>query len=178
MQVFGARNIIETWSGRDALGIIQAKPVDFALMEWMLPDTSGIDLIRSIRALRTDARYTPCIMVTSETRVSQVYTARNVGVSEYVAKPFTAKSVFLRVREVVERPRPFVQVKGYFGPDRRRRTEALENGDDRRGAADVKREKSTAHASDAALSQDQIDKIIAGDSIKDIIVPNAPKKKL
>ena len=46
--------------------------------------------------------------------------ARDTGVSEFMAKPFSARSVADRILAVVNTPRPFVLAPGYFGPDRRR----------------------------------------------------------
>jgi hypothetical protein len=50
-----------------------------------------------------------------------VFEARDAGVTEFVAKPVTAKAVLERIHAVIYRPRPFVRTKDYFGPDRRRK---------------------------------------------------------
>jgi DNA-binding transcriptional ArsR family regulator len=47
--------------------------------------------------------------------------ARDVGVTEFLSKPVTARGVIERITRVVEHPRPFVKTTSYFGPDRRRR---------------------------------------------------------
>ncbi len=105
-------------------------------------------------------------MVTSETCRGKVIEARNAGVTEYVAKPITAKGLFLRIREVIERPRPFVDVGGYFGPDRRRRAVAIvEDEEDRRGK-DTPKPEPEGDGGDA-LSQEEIDRLVAGGEITD-----------
>ncbi len=133
--------------------------------EALLPKMGGMELLKAVRADKGPLKFTPLIMITSETRRERVIMARNAGVTEYVAKPFNAKSLILRIREVVERPRPFVDGGIYFGPDRRRRSEVMSEGEDKRGqgspgltAKEDPRE---------GLTQDQIDKLVAGGSIRD-----------
>jgi two-component system chemotaxis response regulator CheY len=53
-------------------------------------------------------------------------------VTEFLAKPVTAKTLLMRLTNIIEHPRPFVRAKGYFGPDRRRRSEDYA-GPERRG---------------------------------------------
>jgi DNA-binding response OmpR family regulator len=105
-------------------------------------------------------------MVTSETRREKVILARNAGITEYVAKPFNAKSLILRIREVIERPRPFVDVGVYFGPDRRRRTEVMSEGEERRGQGGP-RPPVPKEDPRQGLTQEQIDKLVAGDTIRE-----------
>ena len=104
-------------------------------------------------------------MITSETRREKVILARNCGVTEYVAKPFNAKSLILRIREIIERPRPFVDVGGYFGPDRRRRSEVMSEGEEKRGKGGPR--PASTEDMKASLTQEQIDKLVAGDAIKE-----------
>ncbi len=47
-------------------------------------------------------------------------TARDAGVNEFVAKPFSPDIIFKRIQKVIENPRQFVYTPTYFGPDRRR----------------------------------------------------------
>src|SRR6201996_6115927 len=65
--------------------------------------------------------YLPIVMMTGHSEKSRVVKARDAGVTEFVAKPLTAKSVLERLRAVIYPPRPFVRSATYFGPDRRRR---------------------------------------------------------
>ena len=52
--------------------------------------------------------------------------ARDAGMTEFIAKPFSAKSVADRLLQVINRPRPFILAQGYFGPDRRRAKSSVE----------------------------------------------------
>ena len=61
------------------------------------------------------------ILTVSAPTKSFLDAAQEVGVDELVVLPFTAQSLILRIRSVIERPRPFVDSISYVGPSRRRR---------------------------------------------------------
>lgn len=155
LQLLGARKIIEADNIGTASRFIAQGDVDVVLSEWYLPSACGVDLIRWMRSEKTDVRFTPFIMVTSQTLLQNVTTARNAGISEFVAKPYSAKSLIARIREVVERPRPFVAIGRYFGPDRRRRAEVMDENADRRHTGAI-----LVAGND--LTQDQINRVVAG----------------
>lgn len=156
LQLLGARRIVEADNINTAASFIMQGDIDLVLPEWYLAASSyGVDLIRWLRREDNDIRFTPFIMMTSQTRLESVTTARNAGITEFVAKPYSAKSLIARIREVVERPRPFVAIGQYFGPDRRRRAEVLDEKTERRyiGALLI---------GSTDLTQDQINSVIAG----------------
>lgn len=166
LETLGAKTIEECNNGKDALNIIKNWPPDVVLTEYWLAPLNGVELLRTVRSNKGPLRFTPIIMVTGETRREKVIGARNAGVTEYVAKPITAKGMFLRIREVIEKPRPFVDSRAYFGPDRRRRTEVMAEGQERRGH-DVPRPAPVGPEGKEGLTQEQIDRLVAGDDIKD-----------
>jgi len=165
LETLGCKRIDEAHHGGEALSIIRSWPPDIILSEALLQPMSGLEMLKAVRADKSNVKFTPVIMITSETRRERVVAARNAGVTEYVAKPFNAKSLILRIREVIERPRPFVDVGGYFGPDRRRRSEVMSEGEEKRGKGGPRpTEKSDPRA---GLTQEEIDKLVAGDAIRD-----------
>ena len=165
LETLGCKRIDEAHHGGEALSIMKSWPPDIVITEWLYGPMSGLELLKAVRADKGSLKFTPMIMITSETRRERVILARNSGVTEYVAKPFNAKSLILRIREVIERPRPFVDIGGYFGPDRRRRAEVMGEGVERRG----KGERPPAEKTNPreGLSQEQIDKLVAGDAIRE-----------
>lgn len=164
LETLGAKSIDEASDGRQAWNSIKSWAPDILLSERWLAGMNGLELLRMIRHDKSALKFLPVIMVTGETRREQVVGARNAGVSEYVAKPITAKGLFLRIRETIKRPRPFVETKVYFGPDRRRRTEIMDHGKDRRGLGGDRPQDPTDNR---GLTQDQIDRLVAGDKISD-----------
>jgi hypothetical protein len=66
-----------------------------------------------------------------------VTVARDAGVTEFLAKPISAKGLYQRILNVVASPRPFIKTKTYFGPDRRRNTNNAYIGPERRVGGEV-----------------------------------------
>jgi DNA-binding response OmpR family regulator len=165
LETLGCKRIDEAHHGGEALSIMRSWPPDIVLTEALLAPMSGVELLKAVRADKGTPIITPIIMITSETRRERVIAARNAGVTEYVAKPFNAKSLILRIREVIERPRPFVDVGGYFGPDRRRRSEVMAEGEDKRGKGGPR--PTTKEDPREGLTQEQIDKLVAGEAIRE-----------
>jgi DNA-binding response OmpR family regulator len=76
--------------------------------------------------------YAPIIMLTGHSEKRRVTVARDAGVTEFLAKPISAKGLYQRILNVVANPRPFIKTKTYFGPDRRRNTVNTYIGPERR----------------------------------------------
>jgi len=165
LETLGCKRIDEARDGREALSIMKSWAPDIVITEWLLGPMIGVEMLKAVRADKTSTKFTPVIMVTSETRREKVTSARNAGVTEYVAKPFNAKSLILRIKEIIERPRPLVDFGIYFEPDRRRRTEVMSEGEDQRGKGGPR--PAEPENSKAALTQAQIDRLVAGSEIRE-----------
>jgi len=78
-------------------------------------------------------------MLTGHSEKKRVIAARDAGVTEFLAKPISAKALYQRILNIVANPRPFIRTKNYFGPDRRRNANPNYAGPERRkgGKADV-----------------------------------------
>lgn len=107
---------------------------DLVITDWHMPPTSGLDLVAAIRtAADSPNPYVPVIMLTGFTELMRVQQARDTGVSNFLAKPLSANSLYRRLCAVVDDQRPFVRVGRYFGPDRRTgRRDSAYSGQDRR----------------------------------------------
>jgi DNA-binding response OmpR family regulator len=81
-------------------------------------------------------------MLTGHSEKRRVTAARDAGVTEFLAKPISAKGLYERIVNVVASPRPFIKTATYFGPDRRRNVSTSYVGPERRkgGKADVIRQ--------------------------------------
>ena len=93
----------------------------------------GVEFTRQVRRA-PDSRnpYLPIIMMTGHSARSRVEEARDAGVTEFIVKPVTAKTLLNRIYAVVYKPRPFLHTDSYFGPDRRRRNDPGYSGPWRR----------------------------------------------
>jgi len=131
----GAKNVSVAESARDGLKVLEKKQVDIVLVDWMMNGMSGLGFIKALRqSPHEDMKYMPIIMMTGHTEKENIEVARDVGVTEFLAKPFTARALFMRLEALVERPRPFIKTRTYFGPDRRRRGDEAPAEERRRNA--------------------------------------------
>ena len=83
-----------------------------------------VDGLEYTNFIRTDSNspdpFTPIILMTGHTDIRRVITARDTGVNELLAKPISARTLYDRILAVIEKPRPFVRTKLFFGPCRLR----------------------------------------------------------
>lgn len=120
-------------NGDEALRILKEKPVDIVVTEWDMEPISGIEFINSVRSGEaTTNRMLPIIMLTGKAQKKYVEKARDEGMTEFVVKPFTVRTLCDRIILVVENPRNFILSPRYCGPDRRRRSEPMDGREERR----------------------------------------------
>lgn len=115
---FGCRECYEAEDGASGLEVLDAHQPDIVITDLDMPVFDGFDLVRTIRnpkACKTPM--VPIIMLTGYADKSNVLRARDLGVSEFICKPFAADTLYKRIRNIVERPRPFVQKGKYYGPE-------------------------------------------------------------
>lgn len=125
----GVRNVRETRDGAEALEALRDWPADVAIVDFQMFHIDGVEFTRMVRTAPDSKNpYLPIVMMTGHSEKSRVVEARDAGVTEFVAKPLTAKSVLERLQAVIYRPRPFVRAGAYFGPDRRRRDDPAYTG--------------------------------------------------
>lgn len=142
---FGAREVYEAEDGASGLEAFTHYMPDIILADWAMPVFDGLELAQMIRQPGANSNpYVPIIMLTGHSEKKRVTAARDAGVTEFMAKPISAKSLYQRILNVVANPRPFIKTKDYFGPDRRRNTGANYVGPERRkgGKADTIRQSS------------------------------------
>jgi two-component system phosphate regulon response regulator PhoB len=89
-------------SGEDALASLRRSPPDLLILDLMLPDVSGEDVCRAVRA---DPRFAqvPIIMLTAKAEEVDRVVGFELGADDYVTKPFSPRELVLRVRAVLRR---------------------------------------------------------------------------
>ncbi|KAB8058818.1 winged helix-turn-helix domain-containing protein [Janthinobacterium violaceinigrum] len=90
---------------RGALALLAADPPDVLLLEWVLPDASGIALLRQVRqdGLLCDL---PIIMVSARDSEQDKVLALESGADDYLCKPFGPREMLARVRALLRRRAP------------------------------------------------------------------------
>ncbi|HYM33652.1 MAG TPA: response regulator [Candidatus Cybelea sp.] len=119
--------------------LVQSNPVkagimsiDMIISNWQMSPVDGSMFLRWVRRHKESTdRFVPFVMLTGYADEDKVAEARDLGVTEMLAKPFSVDTVANKVLQVIERPRQFVHTSNYFGPDRRRQVLPY-HGDDRR----------------------------------------------
>jgi len=107
--------------------------LDIVFSNWQMSPVDGAMLLRWIRRHKESPdRFIPFVMVTGYADRDKVAEARELGVTEFLAKPFSIEAVTARLMQVIERPRPFFHTSSYFGPDRRRQQMEHKGGERRK----------------------------------------------
>lgn len=109
-----------------------AMQLDFIVSNWQMAPINGLMLLRWVRTHKDSLnRFIPFLMVTGFGDKKKVEEARDLGVSEVMAKPFSVTSVADKLLQIISSQRQYVQNATYFGPDRRRQALPFP-GDNRR----------------------------------------------
>ena len=122
LSMLGATAVRTATSVERARKLLRRDPMDVIITEYHLSPENGLALIDWVRNdPESSDRMIPIIMLTANSEEDYVIRARDMGVSEFLAKPFNVEGLYRRLVAVIARPRAFVNADGYFGPDRRRR---------------------------------------------------------
>ena len=88
-----------------ARSAIRDRLPDLVILDWMLPDRSGIELLRELRT-EERTRALPVIMLTAKGTEGDRITGLDAGADDYVVKPFSPRELVSRVRAVIRRRAP------------------------------------------------------------------------
>jgi CheY-like chemotaxis protein len=121
-QPLGVDRLIEASDIEEGLKLTERFKPDLAFIDYHLGAESGLQFVQQIRQRKNSpAPYLPLILCTGFARHSVITAARNAGANECLVKPLSPTQLQIRMREVTENPRPFIDVDVYFGPCRRRK---------------------------------------------------------
>jgi len=96
---------IEADNARDAAAaVIDDRPI-MILLDWMLPETSGIEFARRLKRDSNTAEI-PIIMITAKTEEDSMIKGLEVGADDYITKPFSPKELVARLKAVLRRTTP------------------------------------------------------------------------
>jgi two-component system response regulator MprA len=90
----------EAATGQQALGQIRREPFDLVLLDWSLPDFSGVEVCRR---MRRSAITTPVLMLTARDDVRERVEALDSGADDYLTKPFSIEELLARIRARLRR---------------------------------------------------------------------------
>lgn len=90
---------LEAYDGIEALALTRSEAPDLIILDWMLPHVGGLDLCRIVRSEST----IPVIMLTAKATEDDKLLGLNLGVDDYLTKPFSLRELVARVRVVLRR---------------------------------------------------------------------------
>jgi two-component system phosphate regulon response regulator PhoB len=109
MIAFGLRRagfeVLEAEDASAARGAIADRRPDLLLVDWMLPDQSGLELTRAIRRSK-ETEDLPVIMLTARAAEHDKISGLEVGADDYVTKPFSTRELVARINAVLRRALP------------------------------------------------------------------------
>ena len=91
--------------GEEGLLLAQTELPDLILLDWMLPNLSGIEVCRRLRRGKS-TKNIPIIMLTARSEENERIRGLDTGADDYITKPFSPKELVARIKAILRRIRP------------------------------------------------------------------------
>lgn len=91
--------VVQAQDGKEALELFKKEKPTLILLDWMLPVYDGITVLRRIRKQSN----VPIIMLTAKNSASDISSALDQGLDDYITKPFDIEELFARIRVILRR---------------------------------------------------------------------------
>jgi len=132
LRSYDIERITAVANGQEAIEYLKSMNIarqfgpDIIISDLVMSPINGLLLLRWTRTAKDSPnRMVPFMMLSGAADRDYVHSCRDLGASEFLSKPFSATSVYERLLEIIDYPRQFVTTQKYFGPDRRRKKEAV-----------------------------------------------------
>ena len=126
LQAIGVKNIRDACDGLSGLEAICSWGPDIVVLDWKMPNVSGLDFVRRVRSPQ-DFPYpdVPIIMLTAFGERSRVMEAVELGVNEFLLKPVSTKALHGRLLSILTKPRRMVKKGQRYIPEPRKMSSYL-----------------------------------------------------
>ncbi len=94
-------DVLAFGSGKECLEGIKGKEIDLALLDIMMPEMNGYELMKELKALPQYADI-PIVMVTAKSDDSEIFEGYRYGADYYIPKPFNAKQIEWGIKTFLE----------------------------------------------------------------------------
>ena len=101
LKELGFQNVDEAEDGIVALSKLRGSQFDFVVSDWNMPNMTGIDLLKEIRA-DDNLKHLPVLMVTAEAKKENIISAAQAGANGYIVKPFTAATLEEKLNKIFQ----------------------------------------------------------------------------
>lgn len=92
--------VVAAMHGKEAMSLANAQKVDLVVTDLNMPEMDGLELIRSLRALPA-YKFTPIIMLTTESQEAKKQEGRAAGASGWIVKPFMPDQLVAVVKKFI-----------------------------------------------------------------------------
>ena len=134
LRAMGVGDITAARDGEDAYHKYMTYNPDIIITDWDMPVCDGLELAQKIRRSKNSPnRKIPIIMVSGYTSQQKISEARDCGITEFMAKPFSSEDIAKKILHIVNSPREFVIAPGFVGPSRRRKVSEDQGIEQKRG---------------------------------------------
>jgi len=97
--------VLTAGNGEEALMLVSETPPDIIVLDWMLPNVSGIEVCRQLKT-RSATRAIPILMLSARSEEVDRVRGLETGADDYVVKPYSLVELMARVRALLRRTRP------------------------------------------------------------------------
>ena len=101
LKSIGFDNIVEAADGKDAVAKLMSEGADFLITDWNMPEMSGLDLTKWVRANQQFGEI-PILMITTRGNKEDVIEAMKMRVNNYIVKPFTAPGLKEKIDQILK----------------------------------------------------------------------------
>jgi two-component system chemotaxis response regulator CheY len=98
----GFSDYLEASNGREGIEKLATGPVDLIITDWNMPEMTGVEFIRAVRA-NDSTKQIPALMVTTNAAQEDITVAMEAGVNNYLVKPFTPDSIKEKIQAAVKK---------------------------------------------------------------------------
>ena len=96
--------VISTDNGEDALLLVEEEEPDLILLDWMMPNLSGIEVCRRLKSCN-ETRAIPIVMVSARSEEMDKVRGLEIGADDYLVKPYSVIELIARLRTQLRRTR-------------------------------------------------------------------------
>lgn len=97
----GYSEVLEAKDGKEALAKIKVEDVNFVITDWNMPEMSGLELVKHLRATEEYSEL-PILMVTTRSVKDDIIEAMKAGVNNYIVKPFTPETLKEKIQYILD----------------------------------------------------------------------------
>jgi two-component system response regulator MprA len=117
--IYEGFEVVTAQNGHEALAVMKDEPPDLIVLDWMMPEFDGLELLHRLRAAGDDV---PVLMLTARDAVEDRVAGLDKGADDYLVKPFAPSELLARLRALLRRSKitmsdgPLVFVDLYLDP--------------------------------------------------------------